>query len=100
MKKAGKGQIYDIWQGAGGKNSGTWAEMFGWEGGEFMTAWSLAGYIDSVAAAGKDVYDIPMFINAWQSGQGWWPIPGESYPSGGAVIKVLDIYKWFTPHVD
>jgi len=41
-----------------------------------------------------------MFINAWQSGQGWWPIPGESYPSGGAVIKVLDIYKWFTPHVD
>jgi len=75
MKKAGKGQIYDIWQGAGGKNSGTWAEMFGWEGGEFMTAWSLAGYIDSVAAAGKAVYDIPMFINAWQSGQGWWPIP-------------------------
>ena len=53
MKKAGKGQIYDIWQGAGGKNSGNWAEMFGWEGGEFMTAWSLAGYIDSVAAWGR-----------------------------------------------
>jgi hypothetical protein len=100
MKKAGKGQVFDIWQAAGGKNSGTWSEMFGWEGGEFMTAWSIAGYIDAVAAAGKAVYDIPMFINAWQSGQGWWPIPGESYPSGGAVIKVLDIYKWFTPHVD
>ena len=100
MKKAGKGHIYDIWQEAGGKNSGTWSELFGWEGGEFMTAWSIASYIDNVAAAGKAVYDLPMYINAWQMGQGWWPIPGESYPSGGAVIKVLDIYKWFTPHVD
>jgi len=27
-------------------------------------------------------------------------MPGESYPSGGAVTKVLDIYKWFTPHLD
>jgi len=32
--------------------------------------------------------------------QPWWPIPGEAYASGGAVTKVLDIYKWFTPHVD
>ena len=41
-----------------------------------------------------------MYINVWLMGQGWWPIPGEAYPSGGAVTKVLDIYKWFTPHVD
>ena len=26
--------------------------------------------------------------------------PGECYPSGGPVTKVLDIYKWFTPHID
>ena len=65
-----------------------------------MTAWSIATYIDGVAEAGKAVYNLPMYINAWQMGQGWWPIPGESYPSGGPVIKVLDIYKWSTPHVD
>ena len=100
MKKRGRGPVFDMWQQSGGKASGTWPELFGWEGGEFMTAWSIANYIDGVAAAGKAAYNVPMYINAWQMGQGWWPIPGESYPSGGAIIKVLDIYKWCTPHVD
>jgi hypothetical protein len=100
MKKAGKGDVFDMWQKAGGKTSGTWPELFGWEAGEFMTAWSIAAYIDSIAEGGKKNYDIPMYINVWLMGQGWWPIPGEAYPSGGAVAKVLDIYKWFTPHVD
>jgi hypothetical protein len=100
MKAAGKGRIFDIWQKSGGINSGTWPELFGWEAGEIMSAWSIAGYIDRIAASGKAVYDIPMYINVWMMEQPWWPIPGESYPSGGAVSKVLDIYKWFTPHID
>ena len=33
MKKAGKGAVYDVWQQAGGKASGTWPELFDWEGG-------------------------------------------------------------------
>jgi hypothetical protein len=65
-----------------------------------MTAWSIAGYIDAVAEAGKAIYNLPMFVNVWMMEQPWWPIPGESYPSGGAVSKVLDIYKWFAPHID
>ena len=100
MKKAGKGKVYDMWQEAGGRSSGTWPELFGWEGGEFMSAWSIATYIDGVAEAGKTVYNLPMYINVALMGQGWWPIPGEGYSSGGAVTKVLDIYKWSTPHVD
>jgi hypothetical protein len=100
MKKTGKGYVFETWQKAGGKTAGTWPELFGWEAGEFMTAWGIATYIDNMAAAGKKNYDIPMYINVWLMGQGWWPIPGEAYPSGGAVTKVLDIYKWFTPHVD
>ena len=100
MKKAGTGYVFDMWQKTGGKTAGTWPELFGWEAGEFMTAWGIATYIDNMAAAGKKNYDIPMYINVWLMGQGWWPIPGEAYPSGGAVTKVLDIYKWFTPHVD
>jgi len=100
MKKAGKGWIYDIWQKSGGKKSGTWPEMFGWEAGELMTAWSLANYVDSIAEAAKAVYDIPMYINVWLMEHHWFVRAGESYPSGGAVSKVLDIYKWFTPHLD
>jgi len=100
MKKYGKGPVYNMWRESGSKNSGTWSELFGWEGGEYMTAWSIATYIDSIAEGGKAVLPLPMYINVWLMGNGWWPLPGESYPSGGAVTKVLDIYKWFTPHVD
>jgi len=41
-----------------------------------------------------------MYINVWLMEQDWWSRAGESYPSGGAVTKVLDIYKWFTQHLD
>ena len=100
MKKTGKGRIYEIWQKSGGKKSGSWPEMFGWQAGELMTAWSIARYIDDIAAAAKKVYDIPMYVNVWLMDQHGWVRAGESYPSGGAVSKVLDIYKWFTPHLD
>ena len=67
-----------------------------------MTAWSFATYIDGVAEAGKAVYDIPMYINVWlmEGSRLSGRFQGKIYPSGGAVSKVLDIYKWFTPHVD
>ena len=104
MKKYGKGPVYDIWRKAGGKESGTWPELFGWPAGEFMTAWSIASYIDRLAEAGKAVINLPMFVNVWLSDVHFmdsrWMIAGASYPSGGAVSKVLDIYKWFTPHID
>jgi hypothetical protein len=100
IKKSGEGRVYDIWQRAGGKESGTWPQLFDWEAGELMTAWNIAKYIDSIAESGKAIYNIPMYDNVWLMEQNWWAIPGESYPSGGAVAKVLDIYKWFTPHLD
>ena len=100
MNIAGKGRIYDIWQNAGGKKSGTWPQLFGAEAGELMTAWKLANYVNDIAGAAKTVYNIPMYINVWMMEQHWWSRPGESYPSGGAVTKVLDIYKWFTPNLD
>jgi hypothetical protein len=99
MKAVGKGKVYETWQEAGGSQSGSWAEVFGWAGGEMLSAWSIARYIDAIAEAGKAVYDIPMYINVWLGEHGW-RIPGESYPSGGAVGRTLDIYKWFAPHID
>jgi hypothetical protein len=95
----GQGRVYDLWQQAGGKMAGTWPELFGPAAGELMAAWSIATYIDGIAAAGKAVYAIPMYINVWLGEHGW-RIPGETYPSGGAVSRVLDIYKWYTPHLD
>ncbi len=99
IQAAGQGRIYELWQQAGSHTCGSWGEVFGATGGELLTAWSIATYIDRIAEAGKAVYDIPMYINVWL-GEGGWRVPGESYPSGGAVSKVLDIFKWFTPHID
>jgi hypothetical protein len=98
MKTAGKGRVFDMWQHAGGRDSGNWPELFGPAAGEMMTAWSIATHIDRLAKLGKGIHDIPMYINVWL--QQDWEVPGESYPSGGAVTNALDIYKWFTPHVD
>ncbi len=99
MEAAGKGIAYDLWQAAGRKAAGSWPELFGPAAGELMTAWSIASYIDRLAEAGKAIYAVPMYINVWL-GEGGWKLPGETYPSGGAVGRVLDIYKWYTPHVD
>jgi hypothetical protein len=100
MKAVGQGNVYEIWQQAGNKESGSWFELFGPDAGELMTAWSIATYINDVAKAGKQVYNLPMYINVWLGEKGGWSTPGETYPSGGAVVKVLDIYKWCTPNID
>ena len=91
--------MFDLWRAAGQRASGSWPELFGAAAGELMTAWSIATYIDRLAEAGKAILDIPMYINVWL-GEGGWKLPGETYPSGGAVGRVLDIYKWCAPHVD
>ncbi len=104
LKTAPPGRVHSLWQKAGAakttvRRPASWSRLFGEAAGEYMTAWSIARYIDRLAEAGKVVYDIPMYINVWL-GEGSWGIAGESYPSGGAVGKTLEIYKWFTPHID
>ncbi len=91
--------IHHLWRAAGARKSGSWPAVFGDAGGELLTAWSIARWIDGLAEAGKAIYDLPMYLNVWL-GENGWRIPGESYPSGGAVTNVLDLYKWATPHVD
>jgi len=92
MKKAGKGSVYDLWQKVGGKTSGSWPELFDWEAGQLLTAWSIAVFINDVTRAGKAAYDIPMFVN-FAGGRG---MPGE----GASSEKRLDIYRWFGQDID
>jgi len=99
IREAGTGTVYDAWQAAGAHWSGDWEEVFGRHGAEFLTAWTVAHYIDRIAEAGKAVYALPMYANVWL-GEVEWGIAGDSYPSGGAVTRVLDIYRWFAPHLD
>jgi beta-galactosidase GanA len=55
------GDVFDAWKAAGARRAGTWTEVFGPAASEFMTATSIAQYIDRLAVAGRAVYDIPMY---------------------------------------
>jgi len=91
---------YKHWMKAGLKRGEDWESTFGFWGAEFCEAWHLALYIDFVAAAGKRVYDIPMYINVWLNSGNPWGVPGMEYPGGGAVERTLHV--WFTAveHID
>lgn len=77
------------------KKSGTWEEVFGSQAAEAFSAWYMAKYINEVAAAGKQEYNLPMYANAWPKEHGFQR-PGE-YPSGGPVSHMLDLWKVAAP---
>jgi beta-galactosidase GanA len=85
-------ELSALWVQNGEKTSGTWAQVFGdtSRADEIFMAWHYARYVNAVAAKGKEVYSIPMFVNTWLSGE--QSTPGE-YPSGGPESRVLDIWK-------
>jgi Domain of unknown function (DUF5597)/Glycosyl hydrolases family 35 len=88
------------WIRNGSKTSGTWPQLFGHtpESFEFLMAWQYASYIDDVAKAGKEEYALPMFVNAWLVNDPAY-LPG-TYPCGGPVSRVMDIYKVAAPAID
>ena len=90
---------YEQWKKNGCEEAGAWQEVFGIHGIEFCEAYQLARYIDQVAEEGKKAYDIPMYVNVWLGG-GDFGIPGLGYPGGGALVKVLDVWKFCTPNID
>jgi hypothetical protein len=55
--------------------------------------------IGKIAAAGKEAYPIPMFINAWPKAAGLMNTPGK-YPSGGLVPHLLDVWRANAPAID
>lgn len=82
------------------KPGATWSEVFAERAPEaFMSYWT-ARYIDSVAAAGKVEYPLPMYINVWPREQPGLVRPGFSSPSGGAVAYLLPLWKHLAPHID
>lgn len=79
----------------GGQASGSWEEVFGPMAEEIFQTYYVARYIDGVAAAGKAEYDLPLAVNGWLE-QG----PPGSYPTGGPVSKMMEVYKFAAPHID
>jgi beta-galactosidase GanA len=82
-----------------GKPAGTWTQVFGKHAAEYSYAWTIAHYIDQVAAAGKAVYDLPMYANAALRDP-FHPGPPGGYSSGGPTDNVLDIWRAAAPALD
>ena len=122
-------ELKEAWKANGSKTSGTWEEVFGpgkpkglvmpvrnlvppmtqkeqdealvtypFYSDEVFMAWYYATYINHVVEAGKAEYPIPMFVNAWlkQREHSW---PG-TYPSGGPLPQVFDIWHAGCPSID
>ena len=59
-----------------------------------------------MARAGKEAYPLPAYVNVWNGGYGTndnferFDRPGETYPSGGAVAHMLDLWKANAPAID
>ena len=79
-----------------GKN---WTDTFGANADEYFHAWSVAHYINQVAAAGKEEYAIPLYINVALRDP-LKPGPATTYESGGATDNVIDIWKAAAPAID
>jgi hypothetical protein len=77
--------------------SGKWKEVFGELAPESFSAWLVSNYVNTVAAAGKREYPLPMYANDWL-------IEGVEragrWPSGGPTVNVLDVWKAAAPSID
>lgn len=78
------------------KTPGTWQQVFGQDADEYFAAWQTAHYIGAVAAAGRAVYPLPMYVNAALR-EPYADQPPSTYASGGPTWNVLDIYKIAAP---
>lgn len=92
--------VKNAWKKSNYKKEGTWKEVFGDtpEARTFFTTWEYANYINFVAKAGREEYNLPMMVNAWIV-QHPNQLPGE-YPNGGPVSRVMDIWKAAAPAID
>jgi hypothetical protein len=78
---------------------GTWQEVFGDDADEYIHAWSVARYIGYVAAAGKAVNPLPLYVNAALRDPITNP-KANTYESGGPTDNVIPIWKAAAPAID
>lgn len=77
--------------------SGTWSEAFGAEAAETFMAWHYARAVETITAAGKAEYPLPMYVNAWLEQAPWKP---GLYPSGGPQFKMHKVWRAAAPSID
>jgi hypothetical protein len=88
------------------KNAGTWSQVFGADADEMFQFYHQAKYINEIVTAGKAEFPIPYYINVWidypapETPQRQLEMPGIGYPSGGAVQKMVGLWRAMAPSID
>ena len=112
--KANKGSLQpdmeQIWAKYGNKTTGNWEDIFGKSEvnnqaenpipnftEHVFTAYGYANYLEQMAKAGKEVYPLPVFINASVFGMN---TRGRSLGNGCSIPEFFDIYKAAAPSID
>ena len=81
-----------------GKKPGTWSDVFGKAAEENFHAWAIADYVEKVAAAGRKVYPLPMYVNVALRDPLKEQDP-QTYAAGGPTWNVLDIWHVAAPSI-
>lgn len=80
------------------KSPGKWKDVFGIAAAETFNAWHFASYINEIAEAGRAIYNLPMYANAWGR-EHLFMTPGD-YPSGGPTTNMIEVWKTAAPKLD
>ncbi|MEN2487810.1 DUF5597 domain-containing protein [Flavobacterium sp. B11] len=85
-------EFSEIWKKNGFKTKGNWEEVFGkgLHTDEIFMAWYFSKFTNIIAKAGKDIYPLPMFVNAALNAPE--KKPGQ-YPSAGPLPHIMDVWK-------
>jgi hypothetical protein len=100
------GQVPADLLAAAHKQGGTWSQVFGADADEIFQVYHQTRYINEIAAAGKKEFDVPCYINVWpdpptaELPQRALELPGIAYPSGGAVQKLVGLWRALAPSID
>lgn len=87
------------WDAAGGRLSGSWEDVFG-PGlftDEYFMAWNYALYVEELARKGREITDLPFYLNAALNSRG--RRPGE-YPAAGPLAHLKDIWHAGAPTIN
>ena len=86
-------EFYALWEAHGLKTAGNWEDLFGigTHTDEIFMAWYFSKYTNEIVKAGKEIYPLPMFVNAALNRPG--KEPGSGYPSAGPLPHLMDVWK-------
>lgn len=87
------------WKKHGSRTAGTWEELFGSDiyTDEIFMAYHYAKYVEQLAQSARQIYNIPLYVNAAMNSRG--RKPGE-YPSAGPLAHLIDIWHCGAPSID